>query len=364
MSFSQCTKRKTSINQVTTNLIISDLFSTTWITSVLRSTIVSILFVFIGNGEDVIVALQMPKTFDSVMLMYYVLDTGFLFQLCIVLVAAYSSTLYIRDKENNFILNLLLRIPCKYYLVARGLQCFISAFAGTGILCVVMILIWCVFLPVGSLKVLIYLTIETSIVVAFWCECGLTLSVFVPNRFVALTSPFVLQYIIGRICFSFLPENLNPTLYLCGNLLAFADDTSKLVVLMQGIALFGGATFFVLLIFLVKASKEIMAGKLYGWHNFRSWVIDLRTICVFLCVMIFLYENILGVATFANSYNLGFTPWLLPFMATTRIVDLVLWLALLLLLCDLGVEKRFDIYVQLRLPVWALRFGRLFAAFL
>ena len=60
MSFSQCTKRKTSINQVTTNLIISDLFSTTWITSVLRSTIVSILFVFIGNGEDVIVALQMP----------------------------------------------------------------------------------------------------------------------------------------------------------------------------------------------------------------------------------------------------------------------------------------------------------------
>lgn len=261
MSFSQCTKRKTSINQVTTNLIISDLFSTTWITSVLRSTIVSILFVFIGNGEDVIVALQMPKTFDSVMLMYYVLDTGFLFQLCIVLVAAYSATLYIRDKENNFILNLLLRIPCKYYLVARGLQCFISAFAGTGILCVVMILIWCVFLPVGSLKVLIYLTIETSIVVAFWCECGLTLSVFVPNRFVALTSPFVLQYIIGRICFSFLPENLNPTLYLCGNLLAFADDTSKLVVLMQGIALFGGATFFVLLIFLVKASKEIMAGK-------------------------------------------------------------------------------------------------------
>lgn len=145
--------------------------------------------------------------------------------------------------------------------MARGLQCFISAFAGTGILCVVMILIWCVFLPVGSLKVLIYLTIETSIVVAFWCECGLTLSVFVPNRFVALTSPFVLQYIIGRICFSFLPENLNPTLYLCGNLLAFADDTSKLVVLMQGIALFGGATFFVLLIFLVKASKEIMAGK-------------------------------------------------------------------------------------------------------
>lgn len=105
-------------------------------------------------------------------------------------------------------------------------------------------------------------------------------------------------------------------------------------------------------------------GLLYGWHNFRSWVIDLRTICVFLCVMIFLYENILGVATFANSYNLGFTPWLLPFMATTRIVDLVLWLALLLLLCDLGVEKRFDIYVQLRLPVWALRIGRLFAAFL
>lgn len=105
-------------------------------------------------------------------------------------------------------------------------------------------------------------------------------------------------------------------------------------------------------------------GLLYGWHNFRSWVVDLRTICVFLCVMIFLYENILGVATFANSYNLGFTPWLLPFMATTRIVDLVLWLALLLLLCDLGVEKRFDIYVQLRLPVWALRIGRLFAAFL
>lgn len=26
--------------------------------------------------------------------------------------------------------------------------------------------------------------------------------------------------------------------------------------------------------------------------------------------------------------------------------------------------KRFDIYVQLRLPVWALRIGRLFAAFL
>ena len=92
-------------------------------------------------------------------------------------------------------------------------------------------------------------------------------------------------------------------------------------------------------------------GLLYGWHNFRSWVIDLRTICVFLCVMIFLYENILGVATIANSYNLGFTPWLLPFMATTRIVDLVLWLALLLLLCDLGVEKRFDIYMTETAPV-------------
>lgn len=105
-------------------------------------------------------------------------------------------------------------------------------------------------------------------------------------------------------------------------------------------------------------------GFVYGWHDFRAWIFDVRTICVFLCVFVFVHENLSGAAAFADLYGLKFTPWILPFMASTRIVDLVLWLALLLLLCDLGTEKKVDLYVRLRLPLWAIRVGRIFSAFL
>lgn len=105
-------------------------------------------------------------------------------------------------------------------------------------------------------------------------------------------------------------------------------------------------------------------GFSYGWQDFCSWIVDARTTCVFLCVMVFIYENISGVVAFADIYGLKFTPWLLPFMANTRILDLVLWMSLLLLLCDLGSEKKFDLYIQLRMPLWTIRIGRIFSAFL
>lgn len=102
----------------------------------------------------------------------------------------------------------------------------------------------------------------------------------------------------------------------------------------------------------------------YGLNDFLTWIRDTRTICVFLCVIVFLHENLRGIVPFAESYGLKFTPWLFPFITATRIVDMVLWLALLLLLCDLGSEKRIDLYVQMRLPLYAVRCGRLFSAFL
>lgn len=261
MSFDQCWNRKTSIIQLMINLILSDIVSWSWVISTFRCVGVSILLVLIGNGEDIVIALQMPDVVDCETLLYYVLDTGFLFQLCIVFVAANSSTVYVRDKDHCVRNNLLLRIPCKYYLLERGFQCYVSSFLETTVLCVMMILICRVFVPLGSFEVVAYLTIETSFVIAFWCEVGLALSVFVPNRFVAMVSPFVLQYIVGRICFSFMPEYLNPTLYLGGNLLVFADSDEKFKVLIQGGVLFTVATLAAQTVFCWKANKEIMSGK-------------------------------------------------------------------------------------------------------
>lgn len=261
MPFNQCGKWENTVIKPIVSIICSDIISFSWVNSVLLGAAGAILLVFIGNGEDVIIALQMPDVFDCLMLLYYVLDTGFLFQLCIVFVAAYSSTVYVRDKNAGLLNTLLLRISCKCYFIARGVQCFVSSFVGTGIMCIIMVSIWHIFLPIGNLKILIYLIAETSIAIAFWCECGLALSAFVPNRFVAMTSPFVLQYVIGRLCFSFMPERFNLTLYLCGSLLAFADENSKLTVFVQGISLFSALTIIVYIVFYCRASKELIDGK-------------------------------------------------------------------------------------------------------
>lgn len=97
----------------------------------------------------------------------------------------------------------------------------------------------------------------------------------------------------------------------------------------------------------------------YAWADTLNWLKDFRFwtgVCV---LTAFLHMNTSEIVTYASSFQLKFTPWFFPFVVSTRIVRLFLYLILFFLICDVGAPKAIDRLVQLRLTPMEIRSGKL-----
>lgn len=97
----------------------------------------------------------------------------------------------------------------------------------------------------------------------------------------------------------------------------------------------------------------------YAWVDTLNWLKDFRFwtgVCV---LAVFLHMNTSEIVPYAVSFQLKFTPWFFPFVVSTRIVRLFLYLILFFLICDVGAPKAIDRLVQLRLTPMEIRSGKL-----
>lgn len=95
--------------------------------------------------------------------------------------------------------------------------------------------------------------------------------------------------------------------------------------------------------------------------DYISWICDARTITAFVLLAIFLTENTSNLVPYAQGFGLKFSPFLFPFVTSTRIVRLFLYLVLVFLICDVGKPKEIDMFVQLRVSPGLIDAGRVVA---
>lgn len=82
--------------------------------------------------------------------------------------------------------------------------------------------------------------------------------------------------------------------------------------------------------------------------DFYYWVLDLRTISVGMLLLIFLHMNTHGLVGISETFEMKFSPWIFPFIMSTRIIRMVIYLFSLFLLCDVGKQMSNDFLIRVR----------------
>lgn len=108
---------------------------------------------------------------------------------------------------------------------------------------------------------------------------------------------------------------------------------------------------------------NVRSGLYYAQADIIAWIKDARTITALILTCVFLHSNISGIIPYASIYNLEIAPCFFPFITSTRIIRLFLYLVLLFLVCDVGAPKPIDLFVRLRMRPSEVQFANLLLLF-
>ena len=97
--------------------------------------------------------------------------------------------------------------------------------------------------------------------------------------------------------------------------------------------------------------------------DFVNWISDVRTISTGILLLIFVHMNTAELIPYSNSFGLKFSPWIFPFIMSTRIVRAVLYFLLLFLICDIGKSKSIDLLIRLRVAPLYVKLSQLATIF-
>lgn len=144
------------------------------------------------------------------------------------MIAIFASLAYVgsfcSDWNNQYIRAVIVRSGKEDYIFSKysscALSCFVSSFLGLIIFCVLLAVKLPIntiseqnnfLLPYGSLintTPIVYLLVTItifSLAITFWGLTGLLLSAYIPNYFVAISSPLVFSYIVEELTAKFPP---------------------------------------------------------------------------------------------------------------------------------------------------------------
>lgn len=210
-----------------------------------------------GNHSDLKIMLSLPGECYAETVLLYLAQTGFMVPLILLSAAFFSSTQFYEDKVSGMLTFILLRVPAKIYLLEKVISCGLSAFFCVFLAAVAPLGWLMATLPGSSLRLSLFIITEYAVAAAFWCIMGLMISAFIQNYYVVIASPFVLSYTIGRVCYSLLPDEMNPNNYMQSLLLFRVPAEDRWVLFLQGILLFALLSVMVGSVFVVAAKRKL-----------------------------------------------------------------------------------------------------------
>lgn len=226
------------------------------------------LTVALSNVEDLYNCLE--NNSGSVLYIFEMVTNGGWFFSIIYLFAAFtSSTGFCEDINNRYFYAIMIRTKGIYYSVSKMISCVLGAmtivFCGAGLFLIAS----SVFLPVIRKpeeisgitmlpyrvlllenKVYAYFVIKIlliSISVSFWSCVGILVSTVNPDKFLAISSPFVLNYIVSRLQL-YMPDYLNLDYMACGYPI-LGDNAGWLCTLIYSIGVYFVLTLLLIYIF-------------------------------------------------------------------------------------------------------------------
>ena len=83
------------------------------------------------------------------------------------------------------------------------------------------------------------------------------MSTFVQNYYVAIVGPFVLSYIVGRLCYAFLPDVCNPNNYMQAYLFSLVANDDQWIICARSLLLFGTLSIIIGIAFVWRIERKI-----------------------------------------------------------------------------------------------------------
>ena len=226
------------------------------------------LTLLLSNSEDLYYCLK----YDSGSILYIfemVTNGGWFFSIIYLLTAFTSSTGFCEDINDRYLYGILVRTKRSYYCISKIIGCFLETMAIVflGFACFLGFL--SVFLPVIGEpdeipyialipyrtlllenKICAYFVIKIlliSISASFWSCIGLMLSAMNPDKFLTISSPFILNYIISRLQL-YMPDWLNLD-YMATGYPIFGNDAGWLCTVIYSFSIYLSLTFLAAYIF-------------------------------------------------------------------------------------------------------------------
>lgn len=211
----------------------------------------------IGNYTDLSIMLSEPGKCYAETVFLYLAQTSFFLPLVMIMAAFLGAVPFCIDRNCRRFASLFLRIPVRTYLIARAVECFLLSFLSIFTVSGCFLAICALALPGSNLAFALYIIVDYSIAVSFWCMCGLFSSVFLPNYYVTLTAPFVLSYLVGRLSYSLLPQWYNPNNYMQSLLFVATSADRRWLICVCCVLGFTGLSFLVGSGFVICAEKAL-----------------------------------------------------------------------------------------------------------
>lgn len=95
-----------------------------------------------------------------------------------------------------------------------------------------------------------------------------------------------------------------------------------------------------------------------------NWMKDYRVWSIFIIVGILIHSNLNEVVLFAKKVSYPLTPWIYPFIMSTRIVRMVIWLGFVLLQCDISDRNVNTPYLIIRVGKLRYHIGKIIYLFI
>lgn len=210
-----------------------------------------------GNYSDLQIMVSLPGKCYAETVLLYLAQTGFMVPLILLSAAFFSSTQFYEDKTSGMLTFILLRIPVKIYLLEKVIACGLSAFFCVTLAAAAPLGWLMAALPGSSLQLSLFIITEYAAAAAFWCMVGLMISAFIQNYYVVIAGPFVLSYTIGRVCYSLLPDEMNPNNYMQSLLLFRVPAEDRWTIFLQGILLFAVLSVMAGSVFVFAAKRKL-----------------------------------------------------------------------------------------------------------
>lgn len=216
--------------------------------------ILIVICAFFGLNSSIYVMLSMPKNAFAEDVLLLIVQSGFFLPIVFLLISSLSTTYFCRDFNSQFIRFIITRASRRSYLIGRALGCFFSYYLLSVISLGSIAIYSAIRLPSSDLFCCICIISNYSIVLTFWCMCGLLLSAFYRNYYAILVTPFALSYAVGRICYSLIPEWLNPNYYMQSLLFGSVSRRTYGLISLACLAYFTACCLLVGFLFVLLAS--------------------------------------------------------------------------------------------------------------